>query len=171
MLTLGCTTEVVEAQTPWLTVGGGVAVPLGTQADLRERGFSLTAGVGRSAEAGWSLRADAEYLQLRAVAPQREMRGVGVSGTATLDFGTPTFRPYALAGLGAYRLQIADLPDNPYGITASVHTGIGVAVRLQARLALYAEARYVVHVTDYGLGGAGFFGSHGPVHAGIRWFF
>jgi hypothetical protein len=159
---------VAHGQGWWLGAGGGRAVPLGDQVHVRTSGWSIAFGAGTLSDSAWGVRADAEYFRLGPGEFQRAMRGVGLSASAALFFGNETIRPYMLAGLGGYRLQIDGAHDNPYGTTVAVSLGVGLDLRLHRRLGAFAETRYVLHATDYGLGGAGTT-SHGPVHVGVRW--
>jgi hypothetical protein len=143
-------------------------VPLGDQVHVRTSGWSITTGAGTISDSGWGVRADAEYFRLGAGEFQRAMRGAGLSVAAALYFGNDVIRPYMLAGLGAYRLQIAGAHSSPYGTTFAGSLGVGLDLRVYRRLGVFAETRYVLHATDYGLGGPGTT-SHGPVYIGVRW--
>lgn len=160
--------RAAQAQGWWLGAGGGSAAPLGDQARVRTSGWSLTSGAGVVRDSGWGVRVDAEYFRLGPGESQEAMRGAGLSASAVLYFGNETIRPYLLAGLGAYRLQIAGAPSSPYGATVAASLGVGLDLRVHRRLGAFAETRYVLHATDYGLGGPGTT-SHGPVYIGVRW--
>jgi hypothetical protein len=145
------------AQDSAVRLGAGVALPVGGVAELRGAGPAAALSLESRVAGRWSVRLGAEWAVLAAgpTTPEagagvRELRTVGISAAAVRRFGGGAVAPYLLLGAGGYRLQEVGGSRTPYGTTGALQAGIGVDVARFARLAPFAEARALVHATDYG---------------------
>lgn len=158
-----------SAQTTTLSAGLGVALPAGAQADRRDAGMSASVGIGHAISEHWDVRADAEYMRLASSGLNETMQGIGITASAVLYFTRTGLQTYLLAGAGGYRLDISGR-RNVYGTTAAVHAGLGFQHRVRGAMSLYAEGRYVVHMTDYGSGEFSLT-LHAPLNVGVNGIF
>ena len=78
-----------------------------------------------------------------------DLRTLGASLNAFLRAAGGLIRPYALVGLGGYRLQRIGDDPSVYGTTAAVQAGLGIEVSAWHAVEPFIEARTVLHITDY----------------------
>ena len=148
-----------HAQEIILKVAGGAAVPVGGAAEQRGTGPATMGTVEFRLGSHWGVRIDAEWASLDAPAAQETERGrfahadvrvYGGSLNGVLRFPEGGgLAPYLLIGIGAYRLQAVDAHPSPYGTTGALQAGFGIDAAAWKRLNPFAEARAMVHVTDY----------------------
>jgi len=137
-------------------VGGGVSIPVGDTEESLERGFAVH-GFARFRLSDTPLipRVDLEYQKF-------DFKG-GLDGNASMIAGTAgvqlfiggaqSLRFYGVGGIGAYHLKFE--ADGPIGGSDSatrfgLNGGGGVAFRVNPRLSVYGEIRFVNVLNDEG---------------------
>lgn len=140
-------------------VGGGVSIPMGDTEKSLERGFAVH-GFARFRLSDTPLipRVDLEYQKF-----DFKSGYVGVDGDAQMIAGTAgvqlfiggaqSLRFYGVGGLGAYHLKFES--NGPVGGSDSatrfgLNGGGGVAFRVNPRLSVYGEIRFVNVLNDEG---------------------
>lgn len=149
----------LQAQDLSLRAAAGAAVPVGRTGEERDTGPAAMLSVEIRLSRLWRLRLDGEWSQLTGTpAPAgqeqfsnyQDLRAIGASLNYVLKFSEDQLAPYLLAGVGAYRLQRVDAPASPYGTTGALQAGIGIDGNFWGWVEPFAEARAMVHATDYG---------------------
>lgn len=149
----------LQAQDISFRAAAGTAIPAGGAGERRDMGPSAMLSVETRLSRLWSLRLDGEWSLLTGTpAPagqnhfsnHQDLRSIGTSLNGILRFTEDQVAPYLLAGVGAYRLQRMAAPASPYGTTGALQAGFGIDGNLWSRVNPFAEARAMVHVTDYG---------------------
>ena len=102
----------------------------------------------------WSLRWDAEWSLLKGrsflAGQTRDLRTIGVSLSVVRRFSVDhALAPHLLVGIGAHRLQRVDAPTSRYGTTGAIQVGFGIDGKFRGPVAPFAEARAMLHLTDY----------------------
>lgn len=159
---LACTVAVfafmvpLRAQGLAFKAGAGAAIPFGGAGDIRDPGPAALASLEFGLGPELSFRLDAEWSVLHAPSAPAgqafryaDVRSVGASLNGVLRSPQDVLTPYLLVGIGAYRLQEIDRERSPYGTTGALQAGIGIDGSFWERVNPFAEARAMVHVTDY----------------------
>lgn len=142
----------VAAQVDAVWLGAGAAVPTGGAGDRYSPGPAAALSLEAGLNSHFAIRLDADWSRLgggEIASYPADLRTYGGSLNALLGPSEGRVRPYALVGLGGYRLQ--RIGDNPsvYGTTAAVQAGLGIEASAWHAVEPFIEARSVVHITDY----------------------
>ena len=174
-LALAAGAAPLPAQELSYRAGAGIAFPLGAVSERRQAGPSAAVSVQAPMGGLWSLRleGDVSMLRGRAALPDRPhsatspLWAMGATMSGVRRVGGGDHGPYLLVGLGGYRLRIENESPSPYGITGALQAGLGVEGGGRGGLIPFAEARTVVHATDYGASDFRLT-MHLPVVVGVR---
>jgi hypothetical protein len=137
---------------------GGAAWPSGTMAERREVGYEL-GGLVTLEWARWALRADLSYARhagkeadLFNADRYPDLWNMSVLASGLYRFPGQRLRPYVMVGTGLHRMQQVDRSPNVYGWVSGVHAGAGLRVGIRSGLAVFAEVRRHLILSDYGNG-------------------
>ncbi len=147
-------------------VGGGLAVPVGTYADVAKTGWLANAIGGFTTRGGiWGARADIMWAQnsLKDAAGHERLLGANVDAVITPGHRPANAHPYFLAGLGVYNAK--DTSPGLIGSTTrlAINAGAGLQVHTGHRTDVFIEGRFLSIRTS----------AHAvnliPITFGIRW--
>lgn len=137
----------LHAQGVGLTLGGGLAVPLGTYDEVVKLGWHGTAGLSFAAGSfPLGFRIDGTFAQFSdEIVPEIKTQVMNGTANAVYRFpssGTTRFSPYVIGGLGVYNTK-ASGEGAPEGSATEAGINLGAGFDIRAGGAgLFVEARW-----------------------------
>jgi hypothetical protein len=136
-------------------VAAGTALPGGGVSERQAAGPTALLSLelfGNRGRVRGGVRIDAEWTRFDGRREQRDLEVRGASLTALIGANGRLVVPYALVGLGLYRLQRVGDEPNVYGTTGAGQLGLGVEIAAWDRFRPFVEGKLHLHLTDYGAG-------------------